>query len=191
MSSGAFDPRFRLFEEGDPSAHAEAKTQAIRVIRSRHYSIPPADQDDLLGEVMRSLIKGIRSPGFAWNGAFDLFVRTVAARRCIDHLRSLRRSLPIDPEASTDQPHTDPMLEASAAHDLLERVLRRLNPGCRRVLCLRFLEALSYREIADLLGRKEGTIRVQVLRCLGEARRILQEDLGLIDMVPLREEAGA
>lgn len=48
----------------------------------------------------------------------------------------------------------------------LRRALSRLSQTCRTVLAMRYERGLSYREMAEELVVKEGTLRVRVQRCL-------------------------
>ena len=55
----------------------------------------------------------------------------------------------------------------------LERALATLPPGARQVLVLHDIEGYRYREIAELMGTAEGTVKSQLHR----ARKIMREAL--------------
>jgi RNA polymerase sigma-70 factor (ECF subfamily) len=66
---------------------------------------------------------------------------------------------------------------------LLRQAIGALSEVCRRLLGMRYDEGLSYKEIAENLGAKEGTLRVRVQRCLSALEKIYsgispQETLG-------------
>lgn len=57
--------------------------------------------------------------------------------------------------------------------DRMTRAMQRLKPKTRRLLWLAYVEALSHREIAEILSLKEASIRVLLFR----ARRALEREL--------------
>jgi RNA polymerase sigma-70 factor (ECF subfamily) len=104
---------------------------------------------------------------------FRAFVFTVARRRVSDHRRTRRRrpAHPTDPAAFTDA--VDPSgdvesdvlagLDADRAVRLLADVL---TPDQAEVVLLRVVADLPVDEVARMLGRSPGTIRVQQHRAL-------------------------
>ena len=62
------------------------------------------------------------------------------------------------------------LIKAQETH-LLRKALSGLSETCRQLLGLRYEQGLSYREIADALHIREGTLRVQVQRCLSHLSR--------------------
>jgi len=58
------------------------------------------------------------------------------------------------------------------------RALRRLPDDRRRALVLRFVDEMSTAEIAGVLGRSEGAVRVLIHRALGSVARELGRDRG-------------
>jgi RNA polymerase sigma-70 factor, ECF subfamily len=58
---------------------------------------------------------------------------------------------------------------------LLRRALRAVSESCRVLLAYRFEKGLSYKEIAESLHEKEGTLRVRLQRCLSSLARHFEE----------------
>lgn len=100
------------------------------------------------------------------------WLHTVARNACMDIIRSETRRKRREREAaSLDQADGGiPGVEARDTRALVERELQRLPVEQRDVLVLRLLAEKSYREIADITGRKIGTVGWLVsegLRALG------------------------
>ncbi|MDQ2674293.1 MAG: RNA polymerase sigma factor [Chloroflexota bacterium] len=78
-----------------------------------------------------------------------------------------------------DQPSggLDPAAAVGAADDSreLRRALDGLSPDRRQVLVLRFVDGLTAREIATVIGRSEGAVRVLQHRALRELATMLDE----------------
>jgi len=55
------------------------------------------------------------------------------------------------------------------------RALRRLTPLQQQVISLRFLEALSIRETAEVMGKTEGAVKALQYRATNSLQRILEE----------------
>ena len=71
------------------------------------------------------------------------------------------------------------MDEASQAVFLMEirdeiaQALKKLDERSRNVIILRFFEEKSHREIAEILGMKEGSVRMAQKRALQKIKRLL------------------
>lgn len=61
-------------------------------------------------------------------------------------------------------------------HLMLAAALRRLPPGQRRVVLLRYLEDLPVSQVATLLGLSEGTVKSQAARGLATLREVLADE---------------
>ena len=77
--------------------------------------------------------------------------------------------LPADPRAENP-------FERTAGRDLgraLEGALRKLRPQYREILLLRFVEELSYEEMAEVLGAPLGTVKIHLFRARRDLARAL------------------
>jgi RNA polymerase sigma-70 factor (ECF subfamily) len=124
--------------------------------------------DDLLQE---SFLRFLRMRESEMN-EFQMksYLYKTATSVAIDYWRAHaheRRSQPDMAALSGPAPNSD------LCHDL-ERVFDRLEPRQRAMLWLAYVEELRHREIAELLGIKEKSVKVVLLR----ARRRLAELLG-------------
>ncbi|MEY9856986.1 RNA polymerase sigma-70 factor (sigma-E family) [Catenulispora sp. GAS73] len=107
----------------------------------------------------------------------DAYLRTTLLRACIDEKRRAhwRR----------EQPSSDAMPDPAAAHDsavarvsdrdVVVAALRRLPPGQRAVLVLRFFDDQDIQATARLLGVSTGTVKSQTARGLAAMRSILPD----------------
>jgi RNA polymerase sigma-70 factor (sigma-E family) len=115
--------------------------------------------------------------------AFDAYLRKTLLRACIDEKRRARwrREAPTDvlPEIA------DPAVPADGVRDVLVAGLRRLPPGQRATLVLRFFEDLSVEETARALGCSTGTVKSQTSKGLAAMRAVI----GSADLAPKGEVA--
>jgi len=99
------------------------------------------------------------------------YTRTVLMRTFLSH-RRLRRSSEQPYDALPDVDHVGPDLVTRL--DLLA-ALRRLRPGDRAVLVLRYWEDLSVARTAEVLGIRETTCRTRAARALERLRALLPD----------------
>lgn len=81
------------------------------------------------------------------------------------------------PEPPADPSAEDPFARA-AGRDLgraLEAAIHRLRPEYREVLLLRFVEELSYEEIAEVTSAPLGTVKIHIYRARRDLARAMSE----------------
>lgn len=120
-------------------------------------------------------------PRFAGRSTLRSWLFGIAAHRCLDALKQRRRRekrlVPID--ALERPPETDARLderlEARLRSDALWRCLGHLEPHVRAALLLRFVEGLSYPEMAEVELEQPATLQARVARALPALRRCVEE----------------
>jgi len=136
----------------------------------------PHDAEDIAQGVFAKLMTGIRkyerrrSPFVAW-------LLRVARNAALDHIRA-NRTLPCAEVHADDGAGEQPAHERSSA---LTEALELLPHEQREVLVLRHLVGLSPGQIADLLGKTEGSIHGLHHR----GRRALRQALRDLDAAPV------
>jgi RNA polymerase sigma-70 factor, ECF subfamily len=139
-----------------------------------------AEAEDLAQE---SFVKLYRSlGGFRRGAALRPWLRKITTSVCIDSLRKRRdATVPLDdvlgssaePRVSSGDLPEEAALIREARHDVRD-LLARLSVDYRAVLALRYLEDLTYQEIADALAVPVSTVETRLFR----ARRALARALG-------------
>ncbi|HYK90910.1 MAG TPA: RNA polymerase sigma factor [Acidobacteriota bacterium] len=77
-------------------------------------------------------------------------------------------------QSACSHPVAAASLEAREQRDLMERALTRLRPEARDLVLLRFMEELSYAEIATVMNASESSVRGKVFRALQALRKALE-----------------
>lgn len=111
----------------------------------------------------------------------------IARNLVIDSYRQKSRSDILMSDLKNNQTDSSPNLEeaiegengdptgAISAQQDLKKALARIKDEYREVVVLHHLEELSVREIAHILGKSEGSVRVLAHRALKELKRALKE----------------
>jgi RNA polymerase sigma-70 factor (ECF subfamily) len=147
---------------GDPSAFRTLDGW-IGVVLGETLPAARPDWEDLRQEVRIRVFRNLARGSFDGRASLRTYVHRIAKNVCIDHVRmSARRR---EGPAVADEPTEESSAEASAARDLLAKLLDGIREEDRRLIRMVFLERLSYREVADRLGVPEGTVKSRMARC--------------------------
>jgi RNA polymerase sigma-70 factor (ECF subfamily) len=162
----------RLYEEHKDRVYATA----LRLLSRR------SEAEDVTQEVFVKIYRKLSS--FAFDSAFATWCYRITVNACYDRMRreerrsSYQGDYPVEgePMRSYFSPEMDSSESGSADGDIQREVVRgldRLSPKLRATFVLKEMEALSYREIAEVLECAEGTVASRLAR----ARRQVAEYL--------------
>ena len=133
------------------------------------------EAEDLLHDSFLRIFKAVR--GFEWRGEGSLrgWMDRVAVNLCIEHLRHRTAKGACEELCESADEPTIELLDCFSSTELLEEVCR-LPEGYRTIFNLYYVEGLSHREIADLLGIKERSSSSQLARARASlARRLMDK----------------
>jgi RNA polymerase sigma-70 factor, ECF subfamily len=130
---------------------------------------------DIAQDTFLKLFSSIRL--FRGDARFDTWIYRLVVNSCMDHLRRTRRLLPLaDGLLATLRTPSDSLsnLLRSEVSAKVRAAIDRLSPDLRIVIILRYTEALSYDEIAEVLGCSPGTVASRLNRAHKQLERRLQ-----------------
>lgn len=117
--------------------------------------------------------QAVNRSGFDLSAGFWGFVEIVTSRRCIDWLRAKRNPVPVEEDLRyIGQSPFEQLLDNERAK-IASQVLEALEPECRKIIVLRLHEDLPFKEIAQIVDKSEGALRVQMYRCIQRARDLV------------------
>jgi len=163
---------------GDRAAFGELyDTHVDSVYRYLLYRVrEPSDAEDLTSEVFTRAFANIHR--YRWQGkSFLAWLYTIARNAVTDRRRRDRPT--VDIEDAYGLAEDGPTAHERAVHgeevDALRGAVKYLTSEQQEVLVLRFVENLSSRQVAKILGKNEGAIRALQFRALGRLRKILHD----------------
>lgn len=129
----------------------------------------PQDAEDVVQETFLRIYRGS-----AWKDMRDerAFLVRTAWRIAVDRLPKARPAKPAEDLASSQRGPEDAFLHAEKIA-LVHRLIDALPEELRHPLALSAVDEMSSREIAEIIGIAEGTVRTRLTR----ARRILKKKL--------------
>lgn len=154
----------RRLREGDTAAAEQLYRQHARYLTAvcSRYLANDEDVRDVLQEVYLKAYSSIGRFQPRGEGSLRAWLTRIACNECISHLKASSRLALTDlNEDCTQLPSEEPEVESVPAQ-VLQSLVRSLPQGYRVVLNLYVMEGRSHREIAHMLGIKEGTSASQL-----------------------------
>ncbi|MCB9797688.1 MAG: sigma-70 family RNA polymerase sigma factor [Alphaproteobacteria bacterium] len=173
------DPLLALAVSGDRRARAELLREHGPRVRGLCLRLSP-HPDDCYQEVWARVFDRLHRFDPLGPASLGTWITTLAHRTLIDRHRSRQRrgeALPLREHPAAD-PGVEELLHARGRAARLERALRALPEGQRRVVVLHHLEGRSLAEIAEVEGVATGTIKSRLHRGRARLARALAEDGG-------------
>lgn len=151
-----------------------------RIYRHIYYRVgDPTDAEDLTAQVFLNAWRAIsryRSMG----RPFIVWLLSIARNLVVDHYRARKEHTSLDGVVVVAGERDDPQAEVErtlTGQGLREAILK-LKKDQQMVIVLRFIDDLEYPDIAAIMGKSEGAIRVIQHRALIALRSILKKEEG-------------
>jgi RNA polymerase sigma-70 factor (ECF subfamily) len=151
-----------------------------QVYRHVYYKLSNrTEAEDITQETFVKAWKAIHK--FKQTGApFVAWLITIARHLIADHYKKRPNLVNLDDLVlpASDHPSSDPqrMAEASFNQEMVRKAVLKLKDDQQKVVMMRFIDGLSYAEIAQALGKSEGAVRVIQFRALSGLKQILPQD---------------
>jgi RNA polymerase sigma-70 factor (ECF subfamily) len=149
-----------------------------RVYRNIYYRVGnEADAEDITQQVFLKAwqaigkYKRMASPFVAW-------LMTISHNLVVDFYRTRKDRAYLEAEVLADDsaPSPERAAEASLEQQRLRRAILQLGDDEQQVVILRLIEGFEFAEIASLLKKREGNVRVILHRALVKLRNILEKE---------------
>ena len=165
---------------GDRMAFAELyDAHCDAVYRYVLYRVrEPSDAEDLTSEVFTRAFANIHR--YRWQGkSFLAWLYTIARNAVTDRRRRERPTVDLDDAygVAEEGPTAHDRAVRGEQVDALRGAVKHLTTEQQEVLVLRFVENMSSRQVAKVLGKNEGAIRALQFRALGRLRKILTPEV--------------
>jgi len=122
--------------------------------------------DDVTQQIFLKLFTAIRQ--FRGESEFSTWLYRLVVNACIDERRKRRRLLPWGDADITTRPDDQKSQERSFAHgelsEAVQSAVSELKPKFRLPILLKYIEELSYDEIAAVMGISKGTVASRLNR---------------------------
>ncbi len=141
-----------------------------------HFSGNDATAHDIAQQVFLKLILNIGK--FNWQSDFNTWLYRIVANACFDEQRRWRRLIPFGDALEVMMIRTSENIETNYHHIEVAGVVReaigKLKPKLRLPILLKYIEGMSYEEIAQVLQCSMGTVASR----LNRGHKALAQQLG-------------
>lgn len=162
-------------QEGDKSAFGELYELFFEPIyRYVYFRVPAGEVDDLVELVFIKAWMNMEKYEKR-DAQFSSWLFRIAHNAVIDYRRQHRSLAPIDEELEdkTEKSAPKALTEKTMLSKTVREAIDQLKDPYKQVVTLKFLIGLSNNEIAEVMGEREGNIRVLQFRALKELKEIL------------------
>jgi RNA polymerase sigma-70 factor, ECF subfamily len=114
-----------------------------------------------------------RSDGRA---TFSSWVYRIAHNVVVDHYRMEKEYAALDANAADDKRSNDPVkiTEQKLGGEVLKKAMSKLKKTYRQIILLKYINELENHEIARIIGKSEGSVRILKFRALKALKEILE-----------------
>lgn len=131
-----------------------------------HFTCDESSARDISQQVFLKLFSAIK--GFRQDSQITTWLYRIVANACMDERRSRRRFVPLEKEGGAPrmvakQSQEENFIRRQLA-DSVREAIADLSPKLRLPVLLKYIEGLSYEEIAESLGISMGTVASRLNR---------------------------
>ncbi|PID70480.1 hypothetical protein CSB37_02215 [bacterium DOLZORAL124_38_8] len=151
-----------------------------KIFRFVSFRVNQNEAEDIVSDIFLKIVQKINSyaPNPKIKQSFAAWIFRIAQNTVIDFYRKQKEYLGLTDDEGEDKflledPHDTPDegLQKQYQQQEIKKILTNLSPIHAQVLELRYMEDFSYREMADILQKSEGNIRIIHMRALREIRK--------------------
>jgi len=174
---------FSRVKKKDKDAFIEAYDLYIDdIYRFVYFKVSSSQEaEDLTSTVFLKTWNYIQHQNIDKAKSLRALIYKIARNLIIDHYRSTKKiDASIDDENAgisivDEKQNIARQAETSSDFKIVEENLLKLKDEYREIIVMRFIDELSFTEIAQILGKSKDNVRVLVHRALGALRDLLKE----------------
>ncbi len=182
MQEGALVERARTDPEAFGELYDEHYSRIFGYVLRRTASVEVAE--DVTSEVFFKALDKLGQ--FRWRGIpFSAWLYRIASREIATSFRKGHRQQAVlreyydsaavaDPSAEDELVRAEAQLQRHREYLALHETVARLAPKYQEVIALRFFEGKQIREIGEILGKREGTVKSLLHRGIEKLRKRMQ-----------------
>ena len=172
MGTGASEVLLERIRREDREFVADLKSIVTRIAQKWNWTSRDS-VDDIAQDCLLKIISNIKAGKFEGRSSLKTYVYTIVRRTCIDYYRSARSVETTDVEKVTlidESDSADDKLIMEDNRRIAARVILTMPADCRKLWRAIFFGKRNYRQAAEYLGLKEGTVKRRMWECRQLAR---------------------
>lgn len=135
------------------------------------------DTEDLTEQVFLKVWQHIGKYNYKKN-YFSSWLYTIARNQIIDYYRTYKKNVGLEDwlEQAPSQPENTSLVEQQLLQEKLLKKIKQLSEEQQQIITLKFFENLSNKEIAQIINKSEGSVRIAQYRALKNLKLIIDEN---------------
>lgn len=165
-------------QKGDMQAFAKLYDHFVdRIYKYFFFKVANEEAFDLTENLFLKVWENIRLYKKKPGSSFSSWIYRIAHNMLVDHYRQNNPVAELDASVADYKPDNNPLhiAEQSLSKGALKEAMGKLKEHYREVITLAFVNGLENSEIAKILKKSEGTLRVLKFRALKDLKKILEE----------------
>ncbi|MCC7197482.1 sigma-70 family RNA polymerase sigma factor [Candidatus Peregrinibacteria bacterium] len=164
-------------QEGDTEAFAQVYDAFVDPIyRYISFKVKRDDALDLTETVFLKVWENIRNYQHGQN-FFSSWIFRIAHNVVVDHYRLSKDFLELQDNIPDEKKDVSPVYqtEKRMGHEMLRKAIGKLKKSYQQIIVLKYLNELENEEIAQILKKSEGSLRILKFRALKALKQVLEE----------------
>jgi RNA polymerase sigma-70 factor (ECF subfamily) len=166
-------------QEGDQDAFAKLYDHFIdQIYRYVYYRVQVEDVEDIVENVFLKVWENLKQYK-PQQKSFSAWVFRIAHNLVVDHYRAAKdkayEELSVDLPDVDRQHHPIRITQNRFDNETLKKAMAKLKKQYHDIILYKFINDLSNSEIAEILGKSEGSLRILQFRALKALRKELEE----------------
>lgn len=178
LSSEEIEKLVEKAQNGDTASFAALYDFFVDPIyRYVYFKVKKDDALDLTENIFLKIWENLgsyrRSDGRA---TFSSWVYRIAHNVVVDHYRTSKEYAELDVNTADDKRHNDPVqiTEQKLGREVLKKAVSKLKRAYQQVILLKYINELENHEIARIINKSEGSVRILKFRALRALKEILE-----------------
>lgn len=164
-------------QQGKTEAFEELYNSFVdQIYRYTYYRVGREDALDITEAVFLKVWENLGSYRVGRN-YFSSWIYRIAHNAVVDHYRTNKESVELSFDIRDEKRDADPVriAEGSLSGEVLMKAISKLKRRHQQVIVLKYINELENSEIASIMRRTEGSLRILKLRALRALRQVLDE----------------
>jgi len=165
-------------KSGDTGAFADLYDFFVdSVYRYIFFRVKKDDALDLTENVFLKIWENLKNYKHTEGCGFASWVYRIAHNAVVDYYRLYKEYDELDLRIADEKKHNDPIVitERKLGQDALKTAISKLKKTYQQIILLKYINELENHEIARVMRKSEGSIRILKFRALKALRKILEE----------------
>lgn len=164
-------------QKSDTDAFAKIYDHFVdQIYRYIFFKVGKDDALDLTENVFLKIWENLRSYKHG-SSHFSAWVYRIAHNIVVDHYRLNKESLSLDMDIADDKRQNNPIVrtEQKISQEKLRVAISKLKKKYQQIILLKYINELKNDEIAQVLRRSAGSLRILKFRALKALKRVLED----------------